>query len=348
MLDAAIPRECLERVAAPVQHAAAPGPGQLTRAAFYSVATALPPGRLTTAELAERLGLAEEWIVSRTGVRERPVAAPEERLSDYAARAASEALEQAGVEADAVDLVVVATLTPDEVTPNSAPLVAHAIGASRAGALDVGAACTGFLSGLALAAAQVETGRCRYVLLVGADFCTRITDWSDRKTAPLFGDAAGAALIGPATSEGEGAIGPIVLGADGSHGPTIVIPHETHKVRMDGPEVYRHAVVRMSEATFEAVRRAGLTLDDVDLFVYHQANARITRALSERMGVEPERVVDCIERLGNSSAATLPLALDFALRDGRLRPGCRVLLGAFGGGFTWGAGVVRWGSPADA
>ena len=311
-------------------------------AAIYSVATIVPPGRLTSAELADRLGLSEEWILTRTGIRERPVAAPDERLSDYAARAAAAALERARVDPADVDLVLVATLTADEVTPNAGPLVAHAVGATNAGAFDVGSVCAGFLSGLALAAAQIEAGRCRYVLLVGADFCTRIIDWDDRKTAPLFGDAAGASIIGPSDA-GRGAIGPIVLGADGSHGPTIVIPNEGRKIRMDGPEVYKHAVARMSESTLEAVRRAGLELHDIDLFVYHQANARITRALGDRLGLDPERVVDCIEYLGNSSAATLPLGLDHALRDGRLRPGCRVVLGAFGGGFTWGAGVLEWG-----
>ena len=322
-------------------------PALAARAAFHSVAVALPPGRLTSAELAARLGIEEEWILSRTGVRERPVAAPHERLADYAAQAGKAALEQAGIEAGDVDLVLVATLTPDEVTPNAAPLVAEAIGAHQAGAFDVGAACTGFLSGLAVATAQVETGRCRHVLVVGADFCTRIIDWDDRRSAPLFADAAGAALIGPA-GDGGGAIGPIVLGADGAGGASLTIPLEDRKVRMDGPEVYRHAVSRMAESTVQAVARAGLTLDEIDVFVYHQANARITKALGERLELDPARVVDCIEMLGNSSAATLPLGLDHALRDGRLRAGCRVVLGAFGGGFTWGAGVVEWGGPADA
>jgi 3-oxoacyl-[acyl-carrier-protein] synthase-3 len=338
MLDATVPQPRFEP--------AAPAPGSPRCAAFYSVATAVPPARLTTAEVAARLGVGEEWILSRTGVRERPVAGPRERLSDYAAQAGAAALERAAVAAEDVDLVLVATLTPDEITPNAAPLVAHAIGATRAGAFDVGAACTGFLSALAVAAAQIEAARCRYVLVIGADFCTRITDWEDRKTAPLFGDAAGAAVIGPAG--GGAAIGPVVLGADGSHGATIVIPTAERKVRMDGPEVYRNAVARMWESTLEAVERAGLTLADIDLFVYHQANARITRALGERLGVGPERVVDCIEYLGNSSAATLPLGLQYALSDGRLRPGRRVLRGAPGGALTWGAAVAQWGSPADA
>jgi 3-oxoacyl-[acyl-carrier-protein] synthase III len=318
----------------------------LVRAAPRSVAVELPAGRLSSAELADRLGVSEEWIVSRTGVRERPMARADERLSDFAARAGAAALERAGVDAADVGLVIAATLTQDELTPNTAPLVAHAIGAHRAGAFDVGAACTAFLSAMAIGASQIETGRCQWVLVVGADFITRIVDWEDRKAAPLFGDAAGAVVLGPA-SEGPGAIGPIVLGADGSSAArAIVIEHADRKIQMNGPEVYRHAVQRMSDSTTEAVRRVGLRLTDIDLFVYHQANARITRALGERLGLDPERVVDCIEHLGNSSAATLPLALETAERDGRLKPGTRVLLGAFGGGFTWGGGVVEWGGAS--
>jgi 3-oxoacyl-[acyl-carrier-protein] synthase-3 len=297
---------------------------------------------LTSAELAERLGVAEDWIVSRTGIHERPVAAPDERLSDYAARAGTAALERAGVDPGDVDLVIVATMTQDELTPNAAPLVAHLIGADRAGAFDVGAACTAFLSAVSIGAAQIEAGRARWVLVIGADFITRINNWEDRKTAPLFADAAGATVLGPGGGE-HGVIGPIVLGADGFTPPAIVASHADRKLQMDGPVVYRHAVARMAEATLAAVGRAGLTLDDIDLFVYHQANARITHALGERLGLEHERVVDCIARLGNSSAATLPLGLAAAERDGRLRPGARVVLGAFGAGFTWGGGVIEWG-----
>ncbi len=206
----------------------------------------------------------------------------------------------------------------------------------------MGAACTGFLSGLSLGAAQIESGRAERVLLIGADFVTRITDYDDRRSAPLFADAAGAAVLGAAN--GSGWIGPIVLGADGSHAGTIIATHAERKLRIDGPEVYRNAVARMGEVTLEAVARAELSLDEIDLFVYHQANARITRALGERLGLEPERVVDCIETLGNASAATLPVALVSALDDGRLKPGVRVLLSAFGAGFTWGGGVIEWGA----
>ena len=312
------------------------------RPAVLSVAAEVPSARVTTAELAERLGVSEDWIVSRTGIRARPVARPDERLSDFAARAGLGALGRAGVDPSDVDLVLVATLTQDELMPNAAPVVAHEVGAHRAGAIDLGAACTGFLSGLSLGAAQIETGRAECVLLIGADFTTRIVDWGDKRTAPLFGDGAGAVVLGPVTGD-LGAIGPIVLGADGTGAPSIQIAHSDRKLRMDGPEVYRHAVARMGEATLAAVEGAGLRLEDIDLFVYHQANGRILRALAEKLHLPSERVVDCIENLGNSSAATLPLGLVAAEQDGLLKPGSRVLLSAFGAGFTWGAGVIEWG-----
>jgi 3-oxoacyl-[acyl-carrier-protein] synthase III len=312
------------------------------RAAILSVASEIPAGRLRTEELAAQLGLSEDWIISRTGIRERPRARADERLSDYATRAGAAALERAGIPGADLDLVIVATMTPDELTPNTAPLVAHGLGAEGAGAFDVGAACTAFLTGLALGAAQIESGRADRVLLVGADFVTRITDYDDKRSAPLFADAAGAVVLGAAQA-GDGSIGPIVLGADGSHGQTIIATHEERKLRLDGPEVFRNAVARMRDVTLQALAQAGLELDDIDLFVYHQANARITKALGERLGLPGERVVDCIEMLGNSSAATVPVGLAVAERDGRLRPGARVLVSAFGAGFTWGGGVVEWG-----
>ena len=324
-----------------------PAERTVTPAAILSVATELPPDRLTNAELAEQLGVTEDWIMSRTGIRERRRARPEDRFSDYATRAGAQALEAAGVEAANLDLVIVATLSQDELTPNTAPIVAHNLGATRAGAFDVGAACTAFLAALAQGCANIESGRARYVLVVGGDFVTRLVDYTDKRSAPLFADAAGAVVLGPASSGDEGAgdrglIGPIVLGADGAHAETLFATIAERKVRMDGPEVFRHAVDRMSEVTLDAINRAGLTLADIDLFVFHQANARITRALGERLALDPDRVVECIETIGNASAATLPVGLATALADGRLQPGANVLLAAFGAGFTWGGGVVRW------
>ncbi len=312
-------------------------------ATIMSVATELPEDRLTSAELAASLGISEEWIISRTGIHERPRARPGERLTDYAVRAGARALQDARILGEDVDLVIVATMSQDELTPNAAPLVAHALGADRAGAFDIGAACTAFLSGLAVGTAQIESGRAGYVLLIGADFITRIVDYTDRRTAPLFADGAGAVVLGQGGGD-RGAIGPVVLGADGSAASLLYANHDERQIRMDGTEVFRHAVARMGDVTHAAVAEAGLTLQDIDLFVYHQANARITRALGDRLGLEPRRVVDCIAMLGNASAATLPLALASAQRDGRLRPGARVLLSAFGAGFTWGGGVIEWGT----
>jgi 3-oxoacyl-[acyl-carrier-protein] synthase-3 len=309
-------------------------------AEIYSVAVELPSGRITNEQLAERFGVSEEWIVSRTGIRERRQAAPDERLSDYAANAARLALEKANVSPAEVDLVLVATTTPDEIQPNVAPVVADLIGARGAGAFDVGAACAGFISALSTAAAHVEIGRAKHAVVIGADFITRINNYDDRRVAPLFADGAGAVVVGPADS---GLIGPIVLASDGSQWRTIVVTHEERTIHMDGPEVFRHAVNRMGEVTLQALERAGLELDEIDLFVYHQANARITKALGERLGLPLEKVVDCIENYGNASTATLPVALQTAIEDGRLKPGANVLLAAFGSGFAWGAGVVRWG-----
>jgi 3-oxoacyl-[acyl-carrier-protein] synthase III len=312
-----------------------------------SVAAELPAGRITNAELAERFGVSEDWILSRTGIRERSHAAPEERLSDYATRVAAQALERAGVAPSQVELVLVATTTPDELQPNVAPIVADALGTSGAGAFDVGSGCTGFLSALAMVTAQIEIGRVEHAVVIGADFITRINNYEDRRIGPLFADGAGAVVVGPASAAdgaGSGVIGPIVLGSDGSQAMTIVVRNDERLIHMDGPEVFRHAVSRMSEVTMAVLERAGLALEDIDLFVYHQANARITRSLGERLSLPAEKVVDVIENFGNSSTATLPIGLQSALDDGRLRPGALVLLSAFGSGFTWGAGVVRWGS----
>jgi 3-oxoacyl-[acyl-carrier-protein] synthase-3 len=208
--------------------------------------------------------------------------------------------------------------------------------------MDVGAACTGFLSGLSLAAAQVECGRCEHVLLIGADVLSRFTDPSDRGTAALFADGAGAVVVGPADG-GPGLVGHIALHADGSGAQAIRASQDDQIIHMQGHDTFKAAVHRLSESTLEAVERVGLELDDIGLFVYHQANARILTAVGERLGIDRERVIDCIDRYGNTSSATLPIALADARERGMLEPGMNVLLAAFGAGFTWGAGVIQWG-----
>ena len=309
-------------------------------AAIRAVAMAVPDRRVSNREIAALVGVDPAWIAKRTGTSSRPWAAEGERMTDYAARAAREALELAGVGAQEVDLVLVATSTADEITPNAAPLVAGMIGASGAGAFDVGAACTGWLAGVAMACGQIESGRTRHAVVVGADFLSRFLDPGDRSTTPLFADGAGAAVIS-AAGDGEGRIGPVVLHADHA-GADLIRLERGRRIQMQGQETFRAAVARLSEVTLEAIEAAGLGLEDIDLFVYHQANSRIIRAVGQRLGLDAGRVVDYIERFANSSTATLPIALSVAVAEGRLQPGARVLLASFGGGFTWGAAVLDW------
>jgi 3-oxoacyl-[acyl-carrier-protein] synthase-3 len=332
--------------AAPQDHERGPERPQAQRAAVLAaVAMAVPERLVANEELARLLGVEPEWIAKRTGTHERPWARPGERLSDFAARAGRAALERAGVAPEHIDLVLVATSTADEITPNAGPLVAGLIGADRAGALDVGAACTGWLSALSLACGQIESGRARHAVVVGADFLSRFLDASDRDTAPLFADGAGAAVL-TATESAEGRVGPVVLRADHAGSHLIRLARGEH-IQMDGRETFRVGVHAMAEVTTEALAAGGCHLDDVDLFVYHQANSRIIRAVGQRLDLPPERVVDYVDRFANASTATLPIALTVAQAEGRIRPHDRVLLAAFGGGLTWGATVVQWSARAS-
>jgi 3-oxoacyl-[acyl-carrier-protein] synthase III len=299
----------------------------------------LPDRVVPNGPIAERIGVDAEWIVRRTGIRERRYAAPDERTVDLALAAARRALTDAGLKSTDIDLVLVATMTPDELTPNTAPLVADALGL-RVAAYDVGAACTGWLSALSIGASQIETGRAERVLVIGAETLSRITNPDDKRTASLFGDGAGAVVLGP---EGDGAIGPILLASDGSMGDTIVANHTDRFLIMDGHTTFNMAVKVLIESTEQACERAGVTLDDIDLFVYHQANGRIIKTVSEKLELPVERVADYVGETGNTSAASIPLTLSLLREDGRLRPGQRLLLSAVGAGFTWGAGVVEWG-----
>ena len=315
-------------------------------AGIASVAMCVPDRVVENAQIAERIGVEPSWIARRTGIEERRIAWPEERLSAFASEAGQLALERAGLAPTELDLVLVATMAADELTPNAAPLVAEELGAMGAGAVDVGAACTGFLSALSLATAQIESRRAENVLVVGADLLSRITDPGDRSTAALLADGAGAALLRPAGSPGR--VGPVVLGADGAQSALITASHSERVIRMNGHDTFRHAVARMSRATLEALALAGRELDEVDLFVYHQANSRIIRAVGEELGLPSERTADYLAGFGNTSAATLPIALTLAEEEGRLQPGSLVLLSAFGAGLAWGATVVEWGGVEDA
>ncbi|MGZ4306323.1 MAG: beta-ketoacyl-ACP synthase 3 [Solirubrobacteraceae bacterium] len=312
---------------------------QARTASIMGLGHYLPEEVVPNEPIAQAIGGDDEWIVRRTGIRSRRRAAPGERLIDLATNAGAQALKDAQTDPDEIDLVLVASLSQDQLTPNAAPVVAHALGADRAGALDLGAACSGWLSGLSLAAAQVEIGRADRVLLIGAEILTRLTDYEDRKTAALWGDGAGAVVIG---ADGDGAIGPVVLSADGGLADVITATHEERLLRVEGHETFQTAVKRLAEATLEALERADLTLDDIDMFVYHQANARILRAVGERLELDDDKVADYIAEVGNTSAASIPLTLGLLREDGRLHAGQRVLVAAIGAGFTWGAGTITW------
>jgi 3-oxoacyl-[acyl-carrier-protein] synthase-3 len=321
-------------------------PRLLRGAAVTAVGSALPARVVPSTAIAERLGVTERWIESRTGVSERRFASCDERLSDLAARAGLDALQASGLDPASLDLVIVATCTADEAVPAAAPLVAGALGATRAGAYDVNAACTGFLAALDLACAQVESGRAANVLVIGADIMSRLVNPTDRRTAALFGDGAGAVVI---TAAGSARVGPTILRSDATGAPHIRSEaHERETLQMDGHETFKAAVTRLAEVTLEALATTDQEPADIDLFVYHQANARILSAVGEKLGLPQEKVVNAIGSLGNTSAASIPLALAAAARDGRLTPGTRVLLAAFGAGFTWGATTLTWGEAQDA
>jgi 3-oxoacyl-[acyl-carrier-protein] synthase-3 len=319
----------------------APRAPRLGGVAATAVGVSLPERVLTSAEIETGLGVAPKWIARRTGIVSRHIAAGDERLQTHAAAAARRALQRAEVDPADVDLVIVATSTADELMPSAAPLVAHELGADRAGAFDIGAACTGFLSALAVGGAQVECGRARTVVVIGADLMSRVLDVEDRGTAAVFADGPGAVVL--QATEARSRLGPVVLGADGSGAQYITIPRSDGRIRMLGHETFREAVAHLTLSTEQAVHAAGVSLDEIDLFVYHQANGRILTAVGERLGLDSARVLDCIAQYGNTCGATLPLALAHAVEHGRLHDGDRVLLGAFGAGFTWGATVLEWG-----
>lgn len=312
------------------------------KAAVVGLGTALPSRVVPNADIVDQLGSTDGWIFKRTGIRQRHwIDESRESLADLTVEACLRALADAGHEPADVDEVVVGTLTPDRLTPGVATDVAERIGAHGAAAFDVSAACAGFLIGLDHVAARIESGRTGLALVVGADALSRITDLSDRQTGMLFGDGAGAVVV-EARDDVELGCAPMSIGAEGKHADLLHIPHETGHLVMDGREVYRHSIKRMVESTLEAAARAGVDVSDLDLFVAHQANARIVAAVGERLGLAPERVALNIDRVANTSSASIPLALGQAERDGALRPGARVGLCTFAAGFIWGAGVIGY------
>ena len=293
------------------------------------------------------LDTTDAWIAERTGIRQRHVAAPEQQASDLGVFAAREALAQAGIEAGEVDLIIVATATPDSAFPATAVRIQHKLGITRGFAFDVLAACTGFVYALGIADSLIRTGAARCALVIGAEVFTRILDWSDRGTCVLFGDGAGAVVLraeeGKGTAEDRGVLG-THLHSDGRFGDLLHVDASGAQdvVRMAGREVFRHAVSKLAAAVDEALEVAGLTHADVQWLVPHQANKRIIEAMGRKLGLPPERVVMTVDRHANTSAASVPLALAEATRDGRIKRGDLVLMEAIGGGLTWGAALARF------
>jgi 3-oxoacyl-[acyl-carrier-protein] synthase-3 len=311
----------------------------------------LPKTVVTNAELASRVDTSDEWIRERTGIHQRYIAGPDEKTSDLALQAARNALMQAGMDAGELDLIVCATTTPDQTFPATATALQARLGMSRGAAFDVQAVCSGFIYGLAVADNFIKAGQARTVLLVGAETMSRLMDWTDRTTCVLFGDGAGAVVLQASEGEGTNADRGVLntkLYSDGrlSHllyvdgGPSST--QTTGHLKMEGKEVFRHAVTNISASIVASVEAAGLQVSDIDWFVPHQANQRILDGTARKLRIDPAKVISTVALHGNTSAASVPLALATAVADGRIKKGQLVLLEAMGGGFTWGASLIRW------
>jgi 3-oxoacyl-[acyl-carrier-protein] synthase-3 len=326
-----------------------------TKTVIRGTGSYLPERILTNADLEKMVDTTDEWIVARSGIRERRMADPAHATSDLATLAARNALEMAGVNAEDLDLIIVATLSPDHFFPSTAALVQRNLGAARAAAFDIEAACTGFIYGLAIGDAFIGNGTYNKVLVIGAEVLTRFIDWEDRSTCVLFGDGAGAAVLEPG-NDGQRGIISTHLHSDGRLAELLYAPagvsripvtHEVidkklNTVKMQGNDVFKVAVKKLTEVVEEVLEENGLSEEDIDFLVPHQANLRIIQATAKRLKLPMEKVVVTVDRHGNTSAASVPLALDEAARAGRIKSGDRVLLEAFGGGLTWGAALVRW------
>jgi 3-oxoacyl-[acyl-carrier-protein] synthase III len=322
----------------------------IRRSVILGTGSFLPAKRVSNAELAERVDTTDEWIVERTGIRFRHIAGEDESTSTLATEAARAALEAAGIPASDIDLIVLATATPDQTFPATATRVQTALGIDDCVAFDVAAVCSGFLYALQVADSMIRAGAHTRALVIGAETFSRILDWEDRATCVLFGDGAGAIVLEAQESDAASGRGVLAtkLHADGRHNDLLYVdggPSTTGtvgKLRMKGREVFRHAVVNLATVMSESLAAAGLEAAQVDWVVPHQANARILDATARKLGLAPEKVVVTVDRHANTSAASVPLALDTAVKDGRIKQGDLLVLEAMGGGFTWGAAVVRF------
>jgi 3-oxoacyl-[acyl-carrier-protein] synthase-3 len=316
---------------------------------------AVPERVVTNADFEKSLDTSDQWIVERTGIRERRLAAPGQSLAMLSQDATTIALEQAGITALDLDAIVLGTATPDRLLPSTACDLQALIGADNAAAFDISAACPGFIYGLTVGEALIAAGQSKNVLVVGAEKLSTITDYTDRSTAILFGDGAGAAVLRPASGNGRGLLSTFIK-SDGNLAPLLyrpgggscdpisekVVRERSHFIKMAGREVFKAAVLAMSESCDEALTRAGVTADQIDLLIPHQANIRIIEATAKHAGVPMEKVMVNVDRFGNTSSASIPLAIDQAIQEGRIKPGSLLLLVAFGAGFTWGSVVLRW------
>jgi 3-oxoacyl-[acyl-carrier-protein] synthase-3 len=324
---------------------------RFVRSLIAGLGAYLPTTILTNADLAKRVDTTDAWIVERTGIHRRHVARPGETTSDLALKAAQAALVDAGLGADAIDLVIVATTTPDETFPAVATNIQARLGMTRGAAFDVQAVCSGFIFALAVADNFIRLGQAKNVLVIGAETMSRLMDWSDRTTCVLFGDGAGALVLqageGKGDSSDRGVLNTLLYSDGRLHdllyvdgGPSTT--QTTGHLRMQGRDVFRHAVINTVAAIEAATKASGVAVSDIDWIVPHQANQRILDATARRLGIPAERVISTIADHGNTSAASVPLALGVAASDGRIGPGDLVLMEAMGGGFTWGASLVRW------
>ncbi|MUV36523.1 Beta-ketoacyl-[acyl-carrier-protein] synthase III [Lentibacillus sp. JNUCC-1] len=300
----------------------------------------LPEQIVTNKDLEKIVDTTDEWIRTRTGIEERRIAGDDIDTSDMAFYAAQNALKEAGVEAKDIDLILVATVTPDTPFPSVSAMLQHRLGAEHAAGMDLGAACAGFIYGIATAKQFIATGMYKHVLVVGADKLSKITDWSDRNTCVLLGDGAGAAVIGE-VSEGKGILS-LELGSKGSGGDYLYQDKKGHLI-MNGREVFKFAVRQMPESSVNVVEKAGFKKEDVDYLVPHQANIRIMEAARERLGIAEDKMARTISKYGNNSAASVPIALSESVKNGNIKDNDLIVLVGFGGGLTWGSVALRWG-----
>jgi len=325
----------------------------MKRTKIIGTGSYLPERIMTNQDWEKRVDTSDEWITTRTGIKERHISAPDEATSDMVVQAAQRAIENAGIQKSDIDMIIVGTISPDTPYPSTANWVQKKMGIQPIPSFDVSAACSGFIYGLITADSMIKTGMAKKILVAGGECMTKVMDWEDRATCVLFGDGAGAAVV-EATEEERGILSSM-WGADGNLGKLLYQPaggsampatletveKKLHTVHMEGNQVFKHAVLRMQEAAQTALQKAGLSVEDVDLYIPHQANIRIIEATINRAKIPLEKTFINIDKIGNMSSATIPVAMDQAVQQGRLKEGDHLLLSAFGAGFTWGGMVIR-------